>query len=58
MESLHGQPALITTPARRRRSQVRFMEISIRFFACIGTMNPSESCHRYGVPPSLGPDRL
>src|SRR2546426_8456869 len=25
---------------------------------CIGTMNPSGSCHRYGVPPSGGPDRL
>src|SRR3989442_146638 len=29
-----------------------------RFFACIGTMNVSGSCHRYGVPPSGGPDRL
>src|SRR5439155_2513536 len=25
---------------------------------CSGTMNPSGSCHRCGVPPSGGPDRL
>src|SRR6266545_6496331 len=26
--------------------------------ARVGTMNRSEMCHRYGVPPSGGPDRL
>src|SRR5205823_2761750 len=29
-----------------------------RFFARIGTMNPSGSSGRFGVPPSGGPDRL
>src|SRR6266540_438184 len=29
-----------------------------RYFPCSGTMNRSGVCHRYGVPPSGGPDRL
>ena len=31
------------------RSWVGLWKAPFRFSACIGTMNPSESCHRYGV---------
>src|SRR6266498_2793987 len=37
---------------------LRVWRAPIRFFARLGTLKRFGVCHRYGVPPSGGPDRL
>src|SRR2546427_6347604 len=46
------------SPLGRGRGWVGSWKAPTTSMPCIGTMNPSGSCHRYGVPPSGGPDRL
>src|SRR5439155_9867657 len=46
------------SPSESRRAFSGSWKAPTTSMPCIGTMNPSGSCHRYGVPPSGGPDRL